>query len=111
MQNIFTNRSLHLQAGQTHALQARRPLCLTVTSGRVWITIEGGSTDYWLAGGQSLDIPGQGLVVIESVNSASRMRIGLCRRHWLVRLRTLAGRYLSLRQARPDKASAASSRH
>lgn len=96
MQNIFTKRSIRLQAGDVMALQVTRPVCLEVGSGRVWITIEGGRTDYWLAGGQSLDIPGRGLVVIESVNTASKLQVGLCRRHWLMQLacgvRTLARR-------------------
>ena len=86
MQNIFTRRQIRLQAGELRALQVTRPVCLQVGSGRVWVTIEGGRTDYWLSGGQSLDIPGQGLVVIESVNTVSKLHVGLCRRHWLVRL-------------------------
>lgn len=86
MQNIFTKRNIRLQAGDVMSLQVTRPVCLQVGSGRVWITIEGGRTDYWLAGGQSLDIPGHGLVVIESVNTVSKLQVGLCRRHWLMRL-------------------------
>ncbi|WP_034303753.1 DUF2917 domain-containing protein [Herbaspirillum sp. RV1423] len=86
MQNIFTKKQFRMQAGDVTALQVRRPVCLHVGSGRVWVTIEGGSTDYWLSGGQSLDIPGRGLVVIESVNIASKLQIGLCRRHWMMRL-------------------------
>jgi|GEM_PF-556034 len=86
MQNIFTRRQIRLQAGDVTSLQVTRPLCLQVGSGRVWVTIEGGRTDYWLSGGQSLDLPGQGLVVIESVNIASQLHIGLCRRHWALRL-------------------------
>lgn len=86
MQNIFTRRQIRLQAGDVTSLQVTRPVCLQVGSGRVWVTIEGGRTDYWLSGGQSLDIPGQGLVVIESVNTASKLHVGLCRRHWVVRL-------------------------
>ena len=86
MQNIFTRRQIRLQSGDVTSLQVTRPVCLQVSSGRVWVTIEGGSTDYWLSGGQSLDLPGQGLVVIESVNIASKLQVGLCRRHWAVRL-------------------------
>lgn len=90
MQNIFTKRNIRLQAGDVMSLQVTHPVCLQVGSGRVWITIEGGRTDYWLAGGQSLDIPGQGLVVIESVNTDSKLQVGLCRRHWLTQLMQLA---------------------
>jgi len=101
MQNIFTKRNIRLQAGDVMSLQVTRPVCLQVGSGRVWITVEGGRTDYWLAGGQSLDIPGHGLVVIESVNTASKLQVGLCRRHWLMRLahgaRLLARRLRSRR--------------
>jgi len=86
MQNIFTKRNIRLQAGDVMSLQVTRPVCLQVGSGRVWITVEGGRTDYWLAGGQSLDVPGQGLVVIESVGTVSKLQVGLCRRHWLMRL-------------------------
>ncbi|ASU41076.1 hypothetical protein hmeg3_24085 [Herbaspirillum sp. meg3] len=103
MQNIFTRRQIRLQAGDVTSLQVTRPICLQVGSGRVWITIEGARTDYWLSGGQSLDIPGQGLVVIESVDTASKLHVGLCRRHWLVRLtnvlNALAGRFSSRNRA------------
>lgn len=85
MQNIFTRRQVLMQAGEVTSLQVTRPICLQIASGWVWVTIEGGRTDYWLCGGQSLDIPGDGLVVIESVNTASKLQVGLCRRHWLRR--------------------------
>jgi len=108
MQNIFTKRTIRLQAGDVMSLQVTRPVCLQVGSGRVWVTIQGGRTDYWLGGGQSLDIPGQGLVVIESVNTASKLQVGLCRRHWLMRLAygvgTLARR-LRGRRAAPGAAA------
>ncbi|EJL83021.1 Protein of unknown function (DUF2917) [Herbaspirillum sp. CF444] len=96
MQNIFTRRQIRLQSGEVTSLQVTRPVCLQVGSGRVWVTIEGGRTDYWLSGGQSLDLPGQGLVVIESVNTASKLQVGLCRRHWAVRLGGLARRLTAM---------------
>jgi len=96
MQNIFTRRQIRLQSGEVTSLQVTRPLCLQVGSGRVWVTVEGGRTDYWLSGGQSLDLPGQGLVVIESVNTASKLQVGLCRRHWAVRLGGLARRLAAM---------------
>ena len=112
MQNIFTKKNIRLQAGDLTSLQVTRPLCLQVDSGRVWITVEGGRTDYWLAGGQSLDIPGQGLVVIESVKTTSKLQVGLCRRHWLMRLadgmRTLARRLRGRRTVSPVAAGTAS---
>lgn len=86
MQNTFTRGQLLMRAGEVRSWQVTRPVCLQIRSGRVWVTIEGGSTDYWLSGGQSLDLPGAGLVVIESVNGASKLQVGLCRRHWLRRL-------------------------
>jgi hypothetical protein len=86
MQNIFTKKQIRLQSGEVASLRVARPVCLHVGSGRVWITIEGGRTDYWLSGGQSLDVPGSGLVVIESVNAVSKLQVGLCRNHWTMRL-------------------------
>jgi hypothetical protein len=95
MQTIFTKSRLHLGAGDVTALRLSQPLCLHVTAGRVWVTIEGGGTDYWLAAGQRLEMPGPGLLVIESVKQASALRLSPYRASWHRRMalaiRRLAG--------------------
>lgn len=82
MQNLFTSRRLWLEPGEVASLRATQPLSLQIFRGRVWITMEGGSADYWLCGGQSMDIAGRGLLVIEAVDAVSKLEIRRRRRHW-----------------------------
>jgi hypothetical protein len=96
MQIMFTKNSLQLGDGDVTALRLSQPVCLHVITGRVWVTMEGGGTDYWLAAGQRLEMPGPGLLVIESVKQASTLQFSSCRASWPVRMalamRRLAGR-------------------
>jgi len=82
MQTIFTSRQLRMRAGEVRSLPPGRLGCLRIDSGRVWVTVAGSRADYWLSGGQSLALPAQGLVVIESVDSASKLQLRLYRRPW-----------------------------
>jgi hypothetical protein len=95
MQIMFTKNSLQLGDGDVTALRLNQPVCLHVIAGRVWVTIEGGGTDYWLAAGQRLEIPGPGLLVIESVKQASTLHFSPCHASLPVRMvlamRRLAG--------------------
>ncbi len=90
---FFTKKRLHLQSGAVASLRIRRPACLRVTTGRVWVTIEGGRTDYWLAAGQSLVLPGQGLVVVEAVKQASQVQLCQCGSRWQTRAALLLRRW------------------
>lgn len=103
MQNIFINKPLRLEASAVATFQVTRPLRLRVNSGCIWVTIEGNRIDYWLFGGQSLDLSEQGLVVIESINTNSELRIALGRRHWFMRLAQALGGLAGISRQRRDR--------
>lgn len=64
MRNIFTKQLLTLQPGQVISGVAGRIQTLRVLQGRVWITVEGISHDYWLSAGDTFTaIPGRWTVI------------------------------------------------
>ena len=73
MRNLLASRSNIIAAGQAISGVADREQTLHVTCGRVWITIEGDSQDYWLCAGESLQIAPSRLVVIEADRVDSRV--------------------------------------
>lgn len=72
MRSLFTTKSLIIPAGQAVSGIAKEAQTLRVVSGRVWITIEGISQDYWLFTGDTLVVPPGQLAVVEAeaANSA-----------------------------------------
>lgn len=75
MRGLFTKQSLALEAGQAVSGIAGHAQTLRVLRGRVWITVEGVSHDYWLSAGDSLAaIPGR-LIVVEADRADSRLDI------------------------------------
>lgn len=75
MRGLFTKKSLTIEAGQAVSGVSKHAHTLRIASGRVWITVEGISHDYWLTTGDTLTvIPGR-LVVIEADRTASRIDI------------------------------------
>lgn len=66
MRNLFTNDSLILPSGQAVSGIADRAQTMRILRGRVWITVEGISQDYFLQAGDTFTaIPGR-LVVVEA---------------------------------------------
>ena len=64
MNDSFTIR---LAPGQALTLAAARaPHRLVVTSGRLWLTISGGTDDHWLRAGEGLTLAAGQEVVIEA---------------------------------------------
>lgn len=73
MRKLFTKQAITIPAGQTVSGVAVRNQTLRVLQGRVWITVEGISHDYWLSAGDSFTaIPGR-LVVAEAHGIDSRI--------------------------------------
>lgn len=59
----FTTR---LATGQALTLAAARaPRRLVVTSGRLWLTVSGGTNDHWLSAGEGLTLAAGEEVVVE----------------------------------------------
>lgn len=64
MNDRFTTR---LQPGQALTLAAARgPRRLVVTSGRLWLTVSGGTDDHWLCAGEGLTLAAGQEVVVEA---------------------------------------------
>ncbi|OWW19425.1 DUF2917 domain-containing protein [Noviherbaspirillum denitrificans] len=71
MRGLFTNRTLSLPAGQAVSGTAAHADTLRIQRGRVWITVEGISHDYFLHAGDSFTaVPGR-LTVLEADGDAS----------------------------------------
>ena len=71
MRGLFTNRTLTIPAGQAVSGTAARAETLRIQRGRVWITVEGISHDYFLHAGDTFTaVPGR-LTVLEADQEAS----------------------------------------
>ncbi|HEY0847653.1 MAG TPA: DUF2917 domain-containing protein [Noviherbaspirillum sp.] len=70
MRDLFTNNTLSVPAGQAVSGVARSVHTLRVLRGRVWITVEGISHDYFLHAGDTFTaVPGR-LIVLEADQDA-----------------------------------------
>ena len=68
MNDSFTTR---LAPGQALTLAAARaPRRLVVTSGRLWLTISGGTDDHWLRAGEGLTVSAGQEIVAEGWSQA-----------------------------------------
>jgi len=68
MNDSFTTR---LAPGQALTLAAARaPRRLVVTSGRLWLTISGGTDDHWLRAGEGLTVAAGQEIVAEGWSQA-----------------------------------------
>src|SRR5450830_692717 len=85
MQNIFINRSLHLRTGELATVQINGAIKLQIGKGRVWITMEGAPDDYWLSGGEQIEIAGRGMLVVDGADALLTPACGVSGRnslHW-----------------------------
>lgn len=73
MRNLFANDVVALEAGRAISGIARQARTLRVTSGRVWLTIEGAPGDYWLEAGDAMTLSPNRLVVLEADAADSRV--------------------------------------
>ncbi|WP_019142159.1 DUF2917 domain-containing protein [Noviherbaspirillum massiliense] len=73
MTDLFTKQAITIEPGEAVSGIAREPRILHVRSGRVWLTVNGNSGDFWLHAGDSFAIPPSRLTVIEADQGASRM--------------------------------------
>lgn len=55
-----------LAPGQLVSIELEQALSLEVMSGRVWLTIEADSNDYWLSAEQGMDLPQDRHIVLEA---------------------------------------------
>lgn len=71
MRGLFTNGTLNIPSGQAVSGTADRAETLRIQRGRVWITVEGITHDYFLNAGDTFTaVPGR-LTVLEADQDAS----------------------------------------
>lgn len=80
MRKQFTAHALTIGAGQTVSGVANSARVLRILSGRVWITVEGISNDYWLFAGDTFTLTPGALTVIEADAGCSRIELAAARR-------------------------------
>ena len=59
----------------TAAWRVARPSTFKVISGEIWLTVEGDSEDYWLAAGQSIELPRGAVAWISAGQSGARFAL------------------------------------
>jgi len=79
MRKQFTKSSLCIAAGTTVSGISNQVEMLIVTSGKVWVTVEGSNDDHWLHVGDSISVDAARLIVIEAVDMDSRVSLPYAR--------------------------------
>ena len=70
MKTKLTQGTLELAAGKAYSLHGRCGYLLSCSKGRVWLTLTGHAQDVVMQPGQTLVLPDDGLVVVESDTDA-----------------------------------------
>ena len=103
MRGLFTSPSVTIPAGQAVAGVASRTETLRVRTGRVWITVEGISHDYWLFAGDSFTAPPGRKIVVEADAGESHVE-SVPAAEWTAMLKLLLRDLATyLRQPAPDE--------
>lgn len=76
MRDLFTEGYVDILAGQVVSGVAQQAETLSISSGCVWLTVEGVSQDYCLEAGDTLTVPAGRLVVMETISPCSLVRVG-----------------------------------
>lgn len=76
MRDLFTEGYVDILAGQIVSGVAEQAETLSISSGCVWLTVEGVSQDYCLEAGDTLTVPAGRLVVMETISPCSLVRVG-----------------------------------
>lgn len=105
MRGIFTKQSVTMEAGEAVSGIAGRAQKLHILRGRVWLTVEGVSHDYWLSAGARFPvIPGR-LIVLEADQAGSQVNVMTDRNHSaLTEIRQYVSRLMQRLSFRAPKA-------
>ncbi|HYS68460.1 MAG TPA: DUF2917 domain-containing protein [Paraburkholderia sp.] len=57
------------------AWRVARPSIFKVISGEIWLTVEGGSEDHWLATGQSIELPRKAVAWVSAGQAGARFAL------------------------------------
>lgn len=80
MRELFTKDCIRLEAGQAVSGIAMTAREVRVSTGKVWITVEGRPQDYWLSAGETFAAEPGRLIVIEAADAASTLHCSAPRR-------------------------------
>lgn len=75
MRELFTNKSLTIAGGHAVSGIAKEAQTMRIVSGRVWITVEGISHDYWLFAGDTFALTPGVLTVMEADGAGSKVEL------------------------------------
>jgi hypothetical protein len=75
MRELFTSESLTIPSGHAVSGIAKEAQTVRIVSGRVWITVEGISHDYWLFAGDTFELTPGVLTVMEADRAASKIEV------------------------------------
>ncbi|NDI87365.1 DUF2917 domain-containing protein [Undibacterium crateris] len=75
MTNNFANPSYTITAGKTLSGVSPVDRQIKVVCGRIWLTIAGDDSDFWLATDETVVIPAHRMVVLEADQQASRIEL------------------------------------
>lgn len=106
MRGLFTKQSFSLEAGEAISGVSGKAQQLRILRGRVWITVEGVSHDYWLSAGDSFPAMPGCLIVVEADRGGSRIDVIGPREPAMLeqfgrRMRSLARRFANGKAAQP----------
>lgn len=68
--NLLTGWHAHMVAAGILAIEGAAGGCVRCSAGRVWMTVEGDSADYWIGPGQCAPIRLPGQVLIEAAEDS-----------------------------------------
>jgi len=69
-------RIFELEHGEPAAAwRVARPSTFKVIAGEIWLTVEGDSADYWLATGQSIELPHRAVTWISAGRAGARFAL------------------------------------
>lgn len=75
MRELFIKGRITIDSGQAVSCIPEEAHKVRIKSGKVWITVEGVSHDYWLFAGDSLTLIPGALTVMEADGAASRVEL------------------------------------
>ncbi|MFZ6816386.1 DUF2917 domain-containing protein [Undibacterium sp. Rencai35W] len=75
MTNNFAKPSYTIPSGDTVSGMLEQARRIEIACGRVWLTIAGEEHDFWLSAGDTVNLPANRLIVIESDQQASLIEL------------------------------------
>ena len=78
MQQPSEIRDFQMQREQLRSFRLALPMCLLVRQGRIWLTVSGDEYDYWLADGETLNLPADAHIVLSVEAAQAHLSLTPC---------------------------------